>query len=185
MINWIIFTIWFFLPAGVANVTPIVAAKLPQIRRYVYPLDFHRTLRGRRILGAHKTVRGIVTGIIMAVITSLVQQQLYQFNVADIRHFIPIAYTVLNPALFGFLLGLGALGGDAAESFLKRQIGIRPGKAWFPFDQIDYILGSMLLTFFYIRLSVTAYVLGLIIWFLMHIIFSAIGYLFKLKKNPL
>jgi CDP-2,3-bis-(O-geranylgeranyl)-sn-glycerol synthase len=45
----------------------------------------------------------------------------------------------------GFLLGLGAMAGDAAKSFFKRRLGIAPGHPWIPFDQIDFQIGALLL----------------------------------------
>jgi CDP-diglyceride synthetase len=34
--------------------------------------------------------------------------------------------------------------GDAVKSFFKRRLGITPGKSWFPFDQLDFVLGAIL-----------------------------------------
>ena len=51
-------------------------------------------------------------------------------------------YVGLPTLIVGPLFAIGALGGDALKSFFKRQVGIRPGGTWFPFDQIDYIIGG-------------------------------------------
>ena len=184
MLYLILFNIWFFLPTGLANLTPILAARIPQLRKHTYPLDFKLNVKKWRILGDHKTIRGLVSGIVVGIITFWIEQLLY-FHFLVFTQIIPRNIEELNPILFGLLSGLGALGGDAIESFIKRQTGIRPGKSWFPFDQLDYILGGMLLTSFYIRLPTIQYILAPIIWFLLHLIFSAIGYLLRLKKNPL
>ena len=48
------------------------------------------------------------------------------------------------PAL-GLALGIGALGGDALKSLVKRARGIAPGKSWVPFDQLDFAVGALAL----------------------------------------
>ena len=75
--------------------------------------------------------------------------------------------------------------GDAFRSFLKRQRGIAPGKSWFPFDQIDYVLGGMVCTAFYIQLTLWQYFLLFLLWFLIHPLATAIGYYLRLKDSPL
>jgi CDP-2,3-bis-(O-geranylgeranyl)-sn-glycerol synthase len=37
------------------------------------------------------------------------------------------------------------MAGDAVKSFLKRRAGIRPGRPWIPFDQIDFVVGELVL----------------------------------------
>jgi len=56
-----LFVVWFFLPAGLANMTPIFAAKLPYLSRWSFPLDGYATFRGKRVFGSHKTIRGVLT----------------------------------------------------------------------------------------------------------------------------
>ena len=101
------------------------------------------------------------------------------------RSFVSIDYTTINPILFGLLASAGALTGDALRSFFKRQRGIAPGKSWFPFDQIDYIIGGVVFTAFYIRLTIMQYILLFIVYFLLHLAATFIGYLLKLKDNPI
>jgi CDP-2,3-bis-(O-geranylgeranyl)-sn-glycerol synthase len=45
----------------------------------------------------------------------------------------------------GLRFGLGAMAGDSAKSFVKRQLGIAPGSPWVPFDQLDFVLGALVL----------------------------------------
>ncbi len=167
----IFFAVWFFLPVGIANCTPIIAAKIPILKQWSYPVDSYQTFRGKRILGDHKTIRGLIVGILAAIATAIIQQYLYKV-------------TTINPIVFGTACAIGALGGDMTKSFLKRQFGIASGQRWFPFDQLDYIIGGILATSFFIQLSFSQYALIAIVWFALHIIFSKIGYLLKLKSVP-
>src|SRR3989338_6934553 len=73
----IFFALWFFLPVGIANCTPIIAAKIPLLEQWSYPIDFYKTFRGKRILGDHKTIRGLVIGILAAIATVVIQQFIY------------------------------------------------------------------------------------------------------------
>lgn len=183
--NTILFAIWFFLPAGAANAAPIVAAKLPYLSKLSAPIDFGKKYRGRRILGEHKTWRGLVTGIVVATVVVYGQQLLSQGAYIE---FIPEdaeSYLFYSPLLLGFLFGFGALAGDAVESFFKRQKNVPAGKAWFPFDQLDYIVGGCLAAAVLVQLRLEEYAVILAIWFVMHLLFSYIGYLLSLKKEPI
>ncbi len=179
-----VFVIWFFLPAGLGNVAPIVAAKLPWLKAWSFPLDGYATFRGKRVFGDHKTVRGLLSGLFIGVVTAALQVRLYR-EVPLVRQIIPIDYTDLNPWLFGALSSTGALTGDALKSFFKRQLGIPPGKSWIPFDQVDYVIGGIVFTALYIRLSWIQYLLLLVIWSLLHPLATYIGYAMKLKDHPL
>lgn len=163
MIDTILFALWFFAPAGVANVTPILIAKIPFFDTFNRPLDFGKTFHGKRVLGEHKTMRtfvGIVTGTLSGMLLG-------------------------HPIILGLLLSVGALGGDLAKSFFKRQMRIASGKPWFPFDQLDYIVGGIATSMLYVQLSVEQYIYIVIVWFLIHVFSTGIGYLLRLKTNPL
>lgn len=180
----VLFVLWFFLPAGLANMAPIFAAHVSALKELDFPLDGKKTFRGKRVFGSHKTVRGLVCGILVGMATVYLQVFLFA-HVSQIRTFVPLDYTSLCPWFLGLLASVGALGGDAVKSFLKRQMDIAPGKSWFPFDQIDYVLGGILLTALYIQLSIWQYLLLFIIWSLTHPLATSVGYVMKLKDNPM
>ncbi len=185
VMNSILFALWFFIPAGVANMAPIIAAHLPYLSKFNAPLDYGMKYRGKPIFGKNKTWRGLVSGIVAASLVVYIQQLIWQTG--DI-HFLTsdsMNYIYYSPLLLGALFGAGALLGDATESFFKRQRGTLPGKSWFPFDQIDYIIGGCLALAFVARLSILEYLLILWIWFVMHLFFSYLGYLLKLKSQPI
>lgn len=185
MLEDIFFALWFFLPAGVANAVPILVVKLPLLKRWNAPMDLGMTYRGKRVLGSHKTWRGLVSGIIAATLVLWLQQYLvgqvgWVHDLTD-----SINYASLPTLLLGPLFALGALGGDAIESFFKRQHGVAPGHGWFPFDQIDYIIGGAIATMPFVALSIGQYAWLLLLWLLMHIVGSAIGYMLGLKERPI
>ncbi|MGE4131981.1 MAG: CDP-archaeol synthase [Bdellovibrionales bacterium] len=173
--------IWFLLPAGIANMAPVFATKL--LPKWDAAVDGGFQLFGKSLFGAHKTIRGIVFGLAAAEITFLLQRFLFE-EFHGIQRLSFINYHELSP-WFGIWFGIGALGGDLVKSFLKRRFGIKPGEPWFPFDQIDWMVGTLVVTSFIfpvgLRLSLTLLILALILsaaakW---------IGYLFYLNQRPI
>ncbi|HUQ85191.1 MAG TPA: CDP-archaeol synthase [Candidatus Limnocylindrales bacterium] len=184
MIKELIFIWWFFSPAGVSNIAAFVSGKASFLKKYSFPVDFGIKFRGKRLLGDNKTIRGFIFGIIGAIAIVSLQIFLYK-NSSYLQKTIPIDYNTINPIIFGFLSGFGAMLGDSIKSFFKRQLNVPPGKSWFPFDQIDYIIGGIIFTSFYIKLSFYEYVLLFFMWFLLHPITTFIGYILRLKNSPL
>lgn len=185
MIQDVLFAIWFLLPAALANTAPILAKVTPGLRQFNAPLDAGKTWRGKRLFGPHKTWRGIIAGIITATLVLWLQVTLAEHYdwaryVAD-----SIDYASLPILILGPLFAIGALGGDAISSFFKRQNDIKSGQPWIPFDQLDYIIGSVVISLFFVILTPLQYLLIFAIWFLMHLIASFAGYLLGLKKDPI
>jgi CDP-2,3-bis-(O-geranylgeranyl)-sn-glycerol synthase len=179
------FALWFFLPAGMANMIPILVAKMPGLRRFDAPIDGGRTYKGKRIFGAHKTWRGLATGIIMATLILWLQQWAIA-HVALLQDLTDqVNYAHLSILIVGPLFGLGALGGDAIESFFKRQRGVAPGNGWFPFDQTDYIIGGAITTAPFVQLHFWQYIELLLLWLFVHIVASYVGFLLHLKDKPI
>jgi hypothetical protein len=63
-----------------ANVVPIFAVKIPGLSKLNAPMDCGLKFRGKRILGDHKTWRGLVCGLIFSTLTLWLQQ-------LAVRHF--------------------------------------------------------------------------------------------------
>lgn len=184
LLKELFFAFWFFAPAGLANVFAFASGKIKLLKPYNYPVDFGFRFRGKRILGSHKTIRGFVCGTVLAIIGAYLQIFFYN-TIAWQREVLPINYNDVNPLLLGFLLGFGALLGDAVKSFFKRQRGVQPGRSWVPFDQIDYIIGGIALSYLYIQLEWYQYLLIAVMWVMIHPATTFLGYLLKLKRKPL
>jgi len=185
MLKDIFFALWFFSPAAVANVIPILVAPIPFLKRFQAPIDGGLTFRGKRVLGSHKTWRGLIFGLIFATITLWLQQLMVE-HIAWVRTMTAqVNYTDLPTLILGPLFGLGALGGDAIESFFKRQRGVAPGQGWFPFDQIDYIIGGAVAAMPFVQLKILQYVWLIVLWLIVHVVASYIGYVLHLKEKPI
>lgn len=130
--------LYYFIPAYAANALPPLLAKLPFLKEWKTPIDLGKTWRGKPLLGKNKTVRGALLGTLLGGLLFLLQQRLPLYE--------PF-YSSL-PWYAGLLLAFGAIVvGDCGESLIKRRLAKRPGHLWFPWDEIDYTLGALLLTF--------------------------------------
>lgn len=184
LIKELLFVFWFFAPAGLSNLAAFASGHIPLLKLFDQPVDGGLKFRKKRILGSHKTIRGFIAGISAGILCVYLEIFLY-INVPIVRFFVSLDYTLIQPVLLGFLLGFGALCGDAAKSFFKRQINIKPGKSWVPFDQIDFIVGGVLFSLLYIRLTEWQYLLLFVLFLLLHPLHTFLGFLLKLKKEPL
>jgi CDP-2,3-bis-(O-geranylgeranyl)-sn-glycerol synthase len=184
MMHDVFVALWFFLPAAAANVTPVFLAKIPLLKQFDTPIDFNRKWRGKPIFGTHKTWRGMIGGIVAATAV-LWLQAVGEHRIAALDELVySIDYANINIWLVGPLFAIGALGGDAIKSFIKRRVGIAAGRSWFPWDQIDYVIGASLATYAFVSLNFYQYVLILVIWSLSSLVSSKIGYRLGLKDVP-
>jgi len=180
----ILFGLWFFLPAGAANVAPILAAKIPGLRKFSYPFDCYVKMGNTRILGDHKTWRGLIAGLFFGTLTAVVQFFLV-LQFPEIFSFVPQGYMFANPILLGLLLSFGALFGDMIKSYFKRQFAIPEGKSWLGFDQSDYVVGGLVCSSLLLSFSPVLYLTVIIEWISIHLVASYIGYLLALKSQPI
>jgi CDP-2,3-bis-(O-geranylgeranyl)-sn-glycerol synthase len=99
----------------VANATPVVAA-MSLRGRLAAPLDFGVTLRdGTRLLGDHKTWRGVTVGVVACAIAA---------------YLLGLTFTV------GVAFGVLSLLADTAASFVKRRLRLVAGKEVPGLDQV-------------------------------------------------
>lgn len=185
LLDDILLAFWFMLPAAVANAAPILSSRFPIIDTWNARLDFGKQFHGQPLLGSHKTWRGLISGMIFATLI-LWLQQLLVANAGWATNLTGgVDYASLPTLVLGPLFGLGALGGDALESFFKRRHGTRDGGAWVPFDQLDYIIGAVLVSLPFVVLSLRQYVLIFVIWFGMHFASTYVGWRLGLKDQPI
>lgn len=176
MIDILIKTLWLLLPALFANSTPILFKWVPFLN---YPIDFNKKFRGKPLFGKNKTYRGFIFGVLMAILIVYIQYLLYPFT----KNISLINYTKINIFLLGFLIGFGTLLGDLIESFFKRRLNIKPGELWFPFDQIDWVVGALFFMSFYVKVSWMYIFISIILAIILHPFANLSGYYLGIKKN--
>jgi CDP-2,3-bis-(O-geranylgeranyl)-sn-glycerol synthase len=171
IINFIA-AIWILLPAYAANIFPPLAnGKIP--------IDGGRKVKEWRILGDGKTWEGFLLGIFVGTLVGLAE--------AYLSGPISTSYNIALPQitiLTAFLIPLGALLGDMAGSFIKRRFRMsRGGDAPF-LDQLDFLMGALLLSHWFIELNGTIVIIMFIITPVLHRVSNIIGYWLRVKREP-
>ena len=87
------------------------------------------------------------------------------------------------PFWFGFLQGGGVILGDLIKSFYKRRQGIKPGDPWWGWDQLDFVIGCIVLGFWVYVPPAEIVLVLLVLSPILHLLANNIGYLLKIKKN--
>ncbi len=168
--------LYLLLPAALANMAPVIAKRLGMLAFLDHPIDGGLKIHGKPFLGAHKTWRGLVSGIVGGIIVTGIQAL-----VGPTRFDLVVYADVWLP--LGAMLGAGALIGDALKSFFKRRVGIPEGSPWVPYDQIDFGIGAIVFALPFVQLgwplsftAVAAFALG-------HVLIVRIGYLIGWRKE--
>src|SRR3954471_19912445 len=110
---------WLFLPVGGAWIAhaPVLRWNLvPTLNR---PIAAGCTLRGRRLCGDNKTLRGALGmggGVFAATLAA--------HRSAWYRARLPAPLGELSPAMLGALLAVGTVAGELPNSLMKRQLDI-------------------------------------------------------------
>jgi CDP-2,3-bis-(O-geranylgeranyl)-sn-glycerol synthase len=132
-------------------------------------------------LGSHKTWRGLIIGTLVGTLVFALQKYAYAKGFTSLAL---IDYSGF-PILLGTFLGFGALLGDSFKSYYKRKMGIEPGKPWIPWDQIDFVIGGLILGMFFYVPPASVALLLLIVSPLLHLLANYLGYLLRINKNKL
>ncbi len=163
-LNALYASLLILLPGMVANMTPVF---LHKIIRWDTPIH-------ERLFGKNKTWRGFLGAIIIGTISYLILEKLNM-----------VIYLYDNSARIiptGFLFSFGAIGGDLVKSFFKRRIGVGPGEGWPPFDQIDYVLGMILLTYPLYRYPLDQIILMLVLGGAVSALSHRLGYALQINS---
>jgi CDP-2,3-bis-(O-geranylgeranyl)-sn-glycerol synthase len=169
MTNFVVQVFWLLLPAGIANMTPVLIKRLAILDLPIY----------KKILGGHKTWRGLISGTLAGIITVYIQFLLLPWT----KSIAVAQYSSINLFLLGLVLGGGAMVGDMIGSLLKRWVKIPPGKSFPVIDQIDWILAVVIFMRIFYDLPPEIGLTGIIIFGLLHPIINLIGYVLKIKEN--
>lgn len=170
-------TLYFILPAYFSNGGALVFGGGT-------PIDFGKSdSKGIRWIGDGVTWRGLVAGTIIGVITGAVQGYVAPMIIPVIgsNSIIPIITDVHSGIMIGFLLGFGALLGDAAGSFLKRRLGIGRGEPAPILDQLDFIIVALIMVSPVVELNWIIVVMALLLTLIIHLVTNTCAYLLGLK----
>ncbi|WP_407410380.1 CDP-2,3-bis-(O-geranylgeranyl)-sn-glycerol synthase [Methanobrevibacter sp.] len=170
-------TLYFILPAYFSNGGGLVFGG-------GLPVDFGKSdSKGNRWIGDGVTWRGLIGGTIIGIITGAVQGYFGPQIIAEFGDYIitPIITSIPEGILIGFLLGFGALLGDAIGSFLKRRLGIGRGKPAPILDQLDFLIVALILVSFVVKLNWLFIVIAIVMTLVIHLIANTGAYLLGMK----
>ena len=156
--------LYFMLPAYLANMAPPFAR---------FWSGWNRPI-SKKWFGDHKTVVGFGAGLMVATAVVFVQSRIHvQAELLPYDRW----------PLLGLAFGVGAMGGDSLKSLVKRRIGIAPGRPWIPMDQLDFVVGSLLLIGWWAKLSWRDVAIILAISFVGDIIINHLSYALKVRNT--
>ena len=176
-------------PVLLAALAHGLCMKYDWFSRFKRPLDLGQTYRKRRLFGEHKTWRAPVVYGVFCTLGTVIQ------GWCQGKGYLPQWLLLVDYEKYGYLvgvlLGLGMTIGELPNSFLKRQLGISPGKrkggllglVFFLFDQVDLIIGIWVFLSFLIRPSLSLVLWSFLLTFVMHVTVSSVGYLLGMRKT--
>ncbi|MDH4191585.1 MAG: CDP-archaeol synthase [Betaproteobacteria bacterium] len=155
------------------------------------PLDRGLTLRGRRLLGDNKMLRGFVAMPPAAALSFVLWGAIWGR--------LPLAtdlwpLTTSQFALLGFACGIAFMLAELPNSFVKRQLDIVPGHAassaplralFFIVDRCDSVLGVLILTSLLLPLPALTWLWVLLLGPCMHAMFSILLHRVGVKARAL
>lgn len=176
MIDWnfIKESFLLFLPAFLGNLMPVIVHRIGFINRFfLMPIDQGVFINGRPLFGENKTLGGFLSGFIAAFLAFII---LFFLKYRQ--------WNWLMTLMFCLAMSIGALFGDLIKSFFKRRFNKKSGSAWVPFDQIDYVISSWLISCLFVawQETFTYFLLVLIISPLFHFLLNVLAYRLGWKK---
>ena len=172
--------VYFMLPAYIANLSGLAFGGGT-------PVDGGRECKdGRRLIGNGVTWKGLQNGTIIGTLVGAVLGIIGTFygdlsvltgGIIDLH----VYGSLIGGLILGFLMAFGALLGDAVGSFLKRRIGLERG-APAPFmDQLDFVVGALVLSLLVVRISWSFFIIIALLSLFLHLGSNTFAYLIGIK----
>jgi hypothetical protein len=181
---------YLFLPLLGGALLVALATRFRWLPALAGPIDRGATLRGRRLFGDNKTVRGLLAGAVGTALAMVLQ--------ARVLHALPVAraleyrdYAGLAVWRVGLGLGLARMLSELPNSFLKRQLDVPPGQSgrggWAPvlhaLDHLDYLPGSWLVLAGIAPVTATRLLLSVLLVLAGHRLAILAGYGLRIRRS--
>ena len=162
-------SLYFFLPAYIANMMPVLMRKVPLLGMPI----------SEKLFGENKTWRGLAVAPLAGIIIFALQKFAYNKGFVSLALIDYAGFSIL----LGLLLGLGAILGDLVKSYYKRKAGVAPGHPLLVWDQLDFVVGGVLFSLFlYVPPAEVVFIL-VVISPLLHLGVNYLGYLLGIRKS--
>ena len=179
-----LFLLAAFTLAGAAHTAWLTSAAS---KRFAQPLDAGLTVRGKRLFGANKTVKGFVV-MVPAAAAAFVLLAAAAPASAGLWDLSLPGYAAL-----GALAGFGFMAGELPNSFVKRQLDIPPGMSaatpvatvvQFSVDRLDSGVGMLAVLSAVVPTPWTTWAVVLLAGPAIHWTFSLVMFRLGLKARP-
>ncbi|MFD3259566.1 CDP-archaeol synthase [Paenibacillus lentus] len=183
------------VPIISATICNMFFLKTPWFQALNKPMDNYKTLQdGKRLFGNNKTWRGfwgmVFFSALCCVLWGFIGQlspAIESYNLLYAHYSNNVVYNIIIGGLLGIAYGVFEL----PNSYLKRRIGIQPGKSKYNavgilfiiVDQIDSLIGCILVLSLVYPMSFIYYMAYVILGGIVHISLSSLFYFMKLRKN--
>ena len=172
--------VYFMLPAYVANLSGLAFGGGT-------PVDGGKECKdGRRLIGNGVTWKGLQNGTIIGTLVGVVLGIIGTFY-GDLSVLtggiigLHVYGSVIGGLILGFLMAFGALLGDAVGSFLKRRIGLERGAPAPIMDQLDFVVGALVLSLLVVRISWSFFIIIALLSLVLHLGSNTFAYLIGIK----
>jgi hypothetical protein len=161
------------------------------------PIDNGKKLKdGRRLFGANKTWKGFLGSFVICALLNAIWGKIClrfkgmeNWNYMYIYFDNTVAYNLFTGFLFGFVYAVLEL----PNSFIKRRMDIssgKQGKGGFGFlfkiyDQIDSLIGVILVVALYSKMNITTYMLYVAVGGITHVAINTMLFKLKLRNSIL
>ena len=172
--------VYFMLPAYVANLSGLAFGGGT-------PVDGGKECKdGRRLIGNGVTWKGLINGTILGTLVGAVLGIIGTFygdlsvltgGIIDL----PVYGSIIGGLILGFLMAFGALLGDLVVSFIKRRIGLQSGEPAPIMDQLDFVVGALVLSLLVVKISWEFFIIVAILTLILHLGSNMIAYLLGIK----
>jgi CDP-2,3-bis-(O-geranylgeranyl)-sn-glycerol synthase len=147
----------------VANGAPVVMTKLLK-NKMSWPLDAGALfMDGRPLLGASKTIRGVLSSLLLTTLAS----RLMGFGCG-----------------FGAIISVASMGGDLFSSFVKRRLNRAPSSMAIGLDQIPESLAPLVAVRLLAPLTALDILVATAIFFVGELLLSRLLYQLNIREKP-
>lgn len=157
----ILYPIIYIFPAYAANGAPVFFGG-------GRPIDLGKKLNGKPIFGSHKTIRGLVAGLISGFIVAYAESLFMPYML-----------------LIGVFMSIGTHVGDLLGSFIKRRFGKKEGENITFMDQYLFFVFAMLFALPFGHLpNIYGFVFLILLTGILHRLTNIGAHRAKIKKVP-
>ena len=180
------------LPVILGGVFNMLFVKIKVLAFLRIPIDGGKSLNGKRVFGDSKSLLGFIGMVLGTSIAAIIcgaflkYMRLEHYNLIYKNYPNTVYFNLLSGALFGFAYMIFEL----PNSFIKRRFDIDAATrgrfpaniATFVYDQIDSMIGVMLVLAISAELSFPQYILAILLGGITHVAVNMILILFKVRK---